>query len=268
VLYRAFIDDSADKRQKTTVVAGALVSAHSDWTQFGNLWKQKLKAGGIEYYRSTEYYGLNGQFSKFRDPVNYPKPAGRQTAAALVDGLESIIKASPLAGIAGIVPIQTYKEFRATVPGAAAKLHEDAFGLVLQTVIMECAYLVRDKMPGFNRIAFVCDDGPKAELYSRAYAEFKHKNPVIAQVMNGLVHLDDKKWPQLQAADMVASLGKEASFQILQNPPEMIDSRTESGDARRMATRFPVLSRLRDRMYSIHMWDWHYLTELLNAQSQ
>ena len=47
------------------------------------------------------------------------------------------------------------------------------------------------------------------------YAGFKQINSSITDTVGGMVHLDDKKNPPLQAADMVASLGKEIALEYL-----------------------------------------------------
>jgi len=96
LLFRAFIDDSADRRQKVAVVAGAFVSSHREWGKFSINWKRLLKTHGIKYFRSTEYYGLSGEFAKFRDPVQFPSPKGREAATRVLTDLERLIQSSKL----------------------------------------------------------------------------------------------------------------------------------------------------------------------------
>jgi hypothetical protein len=55
-------------------------------------------------------------------------------------------------------------------------------------------------------VSYISDDSNRSSVYSAVYSDFKAKNPDIAQIMRGIAHLDDKKWPGLQAADLVAHI--------------------------------------------------------------
>jgi len=167
-----------------------------------------------------------------------------------------------------IIPVQTYKHFRSTVAGASVTLNEDAFAAALQSMILECAALVREKIPGHHRITFVCDDGPKSAIYSAVYANFKIKNANVAQIMGGLTHLDDKKHPPLQAADMMASIGRDEALSLIQNPPEIEWRVLKNGSKRRMPRIERIPSRLSPNIFqNIHFWDWPLLEKILEVQS-
>lgn len=147
MLYRCFIDDSSDERQQDIVTAGAVIARDSEWRKIGERWKARLRREDLAYFRSTEYYGLRGEFAAYRDPIEYPKPQGSQAAKSLRDDLEKILRDSAVVGIGVAVPLKLYREFRATVPGARDKLGEDAFYSALQSIMIECAHTLRDELP-------------------------------------------------------------------------------------------------------------------------
>lgn len=94
MLYRAYIDDSADQKQEFVMVAGALMGTDKQWGEFSRKWKMCLKRHGLRYFRSSEYNSLSEEFGIFRDDVKYPKPTGREAARAIRDELDAIIKNS------------------------------------------------------------------------------------------------------------------------------------------------------------------------------
>lgn len=92
MLYRTFIDDSSDEKREIVMIAGALMGTHKQWSELRRRWMVCLRHYGIRYFRSTEYNSLRGEFEIFRDRVKYPKPKGSDTARALRDELEAIVK--------------------------------------------------------------------------------------------------------------------------------------------------------------------------------
>lgn len=261
MLYRCFIDDSADEHKKIAVVAGALISSHGEWGKLRSPWKNRLRRDGLKYFRSSEYSNLSGEFSCFRDPVKYPKPKGSEAARCLRNDLETILKRFHIIGIATVIPMNIYNEFRNTIPKARSFFHEDAFEGALQTTMMECAYAVKDRLVGVNnRIAFVCDDSPNVVRYSAVYAEFKKKNPIIGQMMGAIAHLDDKKTVQLQAADMMANVTKETALEFIKTHGSSL--RTDP------RTNYPgqvKLPRMEGSIYEISIWNWYWMKALFEG---
>jgi len=263
MLYRSFIDDSADEKQEDVVTAGAVIAPHGEWEKIRREWNKRLRADGSAYFRSTDYYSLSKEFFRYRDLDKYPKPKGSEAAKALRDDLEAILKQSSAVGIGVAIPVKLYREFLAIVPGAIGKFGEDIFYSALQTLFIECARTVRDELPlgkngKENRIAFVCDDTSRAPIYSGAYADFKARNPQLAEMMLGLLHRDDKLTPPLQAADMMASLTKELAMPCLTDAvqmkkPLLVSSGSEA-------------PRLKDTVYKIVIWDYEWMERLLAAQ--
>jgi len=106
-----------------------------------------------------------------------------------------------------VIPLGIFNEMVAR-PEIRFRFNPDPFSAAMQSVMGNCAKFVRDHRASGDRIAFVCDDGPNSHLLAGAYVDFKRKNPWISHLMEGLVHLDDRRTPQLQAADMVPAWAK------------------------------------------------------------
>jgi hypothetical protein len=221
VLLRVFIDDSSDQRQEKVVLAGAFVGWYHQWSQLQKEWKKRLKQDGLRYFRSTECRSLQGEFFKFRDETNYPKPHGRRAANKIRDDLDAIIHKSGVMGIAACVPMQAYNTLRAIEPHAAEIFPEDAFEVALQAVFQLCYETVQNEMRkeiGPQKVALICDDGPSAPRIAKMFEQFLERNPAYGDVLESLVHRDDKKLPQLQSADLMAHLAKDRFSEWLDDP--------------------------------------------------
>ena len=53
MLYRAFIDDSADRNRERVIVAGAIIGNEKEWKPFYKPWKDRLAQDGLEYYKDS-----------------------------------------------------------------------------------------------------------------------------------------------------------------------------------------------------------------------
>src|SRR5579863_1078624 len=217
MLLRVYVDDSSDEKQEKVVVAGAFVGTAKQWSGLKLQWQRRLKKDGLRYFRSTEYYSLRGEFARYRDPVKYPKPEGGDAATALRNDLDGIIKKSGVMGMAVAIPMKVYNHVRETEFGAKEIFSSDAFESALQSLINQCAKTSQEEFRGIP-LAFVCDDGPSSARIAKTYSEFKALNTHVSQYLGALVHQDDKHFPQLQAADLMAHLAKETYLRQLENP--------------------------------------------------
>ena len=208
VLLKTYIDDSTDGNRERVAVAGAFMGRFGQWSSLQETWRKRLRREGIEYFHSTDYYGLSGQFFRYRDPERYPKPAGSQAAKQLRDDLESIIRRNRIAGFAVCVPIPLFREFKSR-DAVASGIFTEPFEFALQCLFKQLADEVKSQIGEGHRLTFVVDESDRAARIMRVYHEFKRINPGLAASMGALTHLDDKVCPPLQAADMMASIAKE-----------------------------------------------------------
>jgi len=224
MLLRTYVDDSADETQERAVVAGAYVGFHHQWNKLYKRWKARLKKDGLDFFHTTEYYSLRGEFFKFRDVVKYPKPAGSKAATAILHDLENIIHDVGIMGVAVCIDMAAYREVRQNRPHAGRLFPKNAFEVAIATLINLCTKIVRDEFKGPRKIAFVCDDGPSSAKIAHIYHTFKNARPDLAEWMAGLTHQDDKRFPQLQAADLMANLAKGRFIEWLDDPQKKVFS--------------------------------------------
>ena len=118
MLLKVFIDESADEKQKKAVAVGAFIGTSKQWSSLKIKWFRRLALEGIQYFRSTEYYSLRGQFQKFRDPVKCPKPEGSKAAAKVRDDLETLIVSNELVGFALCIRMDDWNSVLASDPQA------------------------------------------------------------------------------------------------------------------------------------------------------
>jgi Protein of unknown function (DUF3800) len=217
MLYRVYIDDSADEKQEFVMLAGALMGTHKQWSRVSEAWRKRLKREGLAYFRSSEYNSLRGEFSKYRDPAKYPKPKGSESAKKLREDLEAILQTQVL-GLGCFVNLKEFREVVSEVTARRGNFNPDPFSFAMQSVMRECAVAAQNELQGLNnKVAFVCDDSPNSVQHAAAYANFRQKNVLITDTLGGMVQLDDKKTPALQAADMIAGLAKEISLEYVKS---------------------------------------------------
>jgi hypothetical protein len=226
VLLKTFIDDSADERQEKVVIAGAFIGRMGQWSEIKTKWRRRLRREGIEYFRSTEYNSLSGQFFKFRDPVKYPKPAGSKAAKQLRNDLEEIVRKSKTVGVAVCIPMPLFNSFRER-NSTTAQIFTEPFQLALQLLFKELSNAVKAEIGDGHCLTFVVDDSSSAQRIEKVYLEFKRINPELALNMEGLTHLNDKTCPPLQVADMMASIAKEVYSEWPGGPLQVVPKRLE-----------------------------------------
>ena len=258
MLLRTYIDDSADETRERAIVAGAYIGFYHQWNALQKQWRKRLKQDGLKYFRTSEYYSWRGEFARYRNPTSYPKPNGQIASKALFNDLEEIIHQSKVMGIAVCVDMKDYSDIRTNEPGGRI-LPEDAFEVALQSLVKICAEIVRDDWNVNPRqVAFVCDESSSSARITKVYTEFKAINPSLAEFMGGLVHQDDKKFPQLQSADMMAHLAKGRFIDWLDDPKKATFTNNEALKER--------LNRL--SVHQIAVWDRKYMLDVLRHELQ
>lgn len=256
MLLRTYIDDSADETRERAIVAGAYVGFYRQWNALQKQWRKRLKQDGLKYFRTSEYYSWRGEFARFRNPTTYPKPNGQMASKALFNDLEEIIHQSQLMGIAVCVDMKDYSDVRANEPNGHI-FPEDAFEVAIQALVKLCAEIVRDDWNVNPRqVAFVCDDSSSSARIVKVYTGFKASNPSLAEFMGALVHQDDKRFPQLQSADMMAHLAKGRFIDWLDDPKKATFTDNEALKER--------LNRL--NVHQIAVWDRNYMMAVLRHE--
>lgn len=212
MVYTCFLDDSKDKNQTKLMVSAGFFGAKHDWESLRVAWKRVLMTHGMQYFKSSEYYRLDGEFGHFRTD-DYPVPKGREAAEQVRSELQAVLKAHHgIAGIGVAVLLDAYNRALSR-PEAPKALPRNPYCAALNSVVFETAKIVR-KFPGHNAVEFVHDSGDDFDLLRSSYEKFKELNPSTAKKIGGFIPRDDKEHPELQAADMISNytmqLGVEA----------------------------------------------------------
>ncbi len=152
MLYRAYIDDSADRDRKLFVISGAIMGDESRWAPLYKPWRDRLAQDGLQYFKSSQCDTLNGQFHKFRAVSD-----GRAKADKVRDDLDDIIRGLQLVSLGVILPIPVHQQMLDD-PVKFGALPQVPYRLAFQQVLAECSKAMR--LLGRNNIVtFAHDDG-------------------------------------------------------------------------------------------------------------
>lgn len=220
-MLKAFIDDSWDGSREVAVTAACYIGNYSEWRKLREAWHKELKRTDIEFFRSADYYGMWGEFKKFRDPVN---PKGKEAASRIRNRLFQIISTSLISGMAITMPLAVYEGIMATVPYAKEMLppKDHASKVVIQELFALCSQELARDWPG-KKVAFICNQSAEYPAIREIFLRYKQLNPTDAKYMKNIIPLDDRKHPQLQAADAMAHLAQERYIEWLNDPrPESL----------------------------------------------
>jgi hypothetical protein len=116
------------------------------------------------------------------------------------------------------IDLKAFKEINQS-PEAKASPHwtSDYFVLAYRLAFYQIVAEIHQN-PIHHYVAFVCDKSSKNKKLDKAYEDFKKRNPILAEHMRGISHLDDKKRRELQIADLMADVGRREVTRRLANP--------------------------------------------------
>ena len=214
-VYKCFMDDSKDSRQAKMLVCAGWIGERSDWFDFCRKWNKRLASEGIDYFKTSEYKMLRGQFERFR---KFPIPEGRNAARVIRDDLLAIIRGyDQLRSVGVCIPVDEWKAVSSR-PEAKGIL-ELPYHRAIESVWTETIRRGFRNSPAHrhSKVLFVHDDGPDFPKLAELYEAFKALNPRTAKYMNGFSGLDDKVTPPLQAADLIANHSLEIGIEWLEN---------------------------------------------------
>lgn len=217
----AALDESADKRQEHSYVVAGLLTAQPIWNDIERAWNRRLNREGMDYFKTSEFLGLRGQFERFRNKNKYPEPTGREAANEIREDLALILRSETVIGVVTALRLKDYKRVRTTA--RAKKIlprshHQFMYQLAIVTIAAHVA--------GFSKpevIAFLCDEHSKAPSILSSYAALKAYNPMSAEYMGSLTFDSDERWVALQAADLIAGACKEFTVKVLTGQAKNIE---------------------------------------------
>jgi hypothetical protein len=219
-LWIAF-DESSDRlQQKMFVVAGYLARQEA-WTEIERQWLRRLEQESdpapMRYFSTSECMYLTGEFKRFRDPIKYPSPKGREAANAIRDDLQGILRAASAMGFGLGIRLSDYRAIRKSTR-ARKVLSPNPYDLGYMMAMIVVVGTCDDQMPerkGKETIAFLCDKHYRSAMIRAVYDRMLDNNPDSAAWMGSLTYCDNKTSPAIQAADLLAGRCKEFLIECL-----------------------------------------------------
>ena len=205
MLYHSFLDDSHDRGAKRIMVSAGFCGTRERWAAFRADWRLKLKEHHLCYFKSSECHSVSGQFAKLRKSgKSFATTEERARAREIRSDFLSIIRAHPfIRGIGIAVQLDDYRRYVA-LPDVKDVFPSDPYKAALSSVMFEMVKFIRELFK-YNVVAFVHDESDDFPDLWNCYRAFKEMNPKAAAFIGGFESLDDKKTPELQAADLIAN---------------------------------------------------------------
>lgn len=245
MVYISYLDDSKDQNQIKMFVSGGFFGTKEDWGKLRIAWAKRLKDDELEYFKTSEYKMLTGQFAKFKS-VGYPPPTGRDKARTIRSDLQEIMRGiSGIQSISVAIPMDIYNKVAARPEAAPEFAQGSPYRRALESVMFETVKHIR-QLPGRNVVAFVHDDGPDFDELRKYYNEFKDANPKTAKYMKGFASQSDQEHPPLQAADMAANFTLEKGLAFIETNQ-----------------RLTTLEQMEGSINRLCVWDEHYMLSAL-----
>lgn len=228
------LDESTDKKQKYGFVVAGYLARQEDWTEIERKWTLRLESESdpepMKYFSTSECGFLSGQFARFRDPVKYPRPLGRQAADKIRLDLLEIVKNSPAYGCALGLGFNDYKAVRRKSERNRKVLLPDPYEHMYTMLMIIIAGDLEEEyeeglFPARETCAYLCDGHDKYAKVKGVYEELKRHNPTCAQWMGSITDMDNEDSPALQAGDLLAGLCKEELKKMIKR-----------GDVRKLAS--------------------------------
>jgi hypothetical protein len=205
MIYHSFLDDSHDRGAKRVMVSAGFCGTRDRWAAFRTDWRQKLKEHRLCYFKSSECHSVSGQFTKLRKSgKSYPTTEERSRARKIRSEFLGVIRAHPFIRAIGVaVQLEEYRRY-AALPEVKGMIPDNPYKAALSSVMFETVGFVRRASKN-NMVTFVHDEGDDFPELWKCYSAFKELNKKTARFIDGFQSLDDKKTPELQAADLISN---------------------------------------------------------------
>jgi hypothetical protein len=205
MIYHSFLDDSHDRGAKRVMVSAGFCGTRDRWAAFRADWRQKLKEHRLCYFKSSECHSVSGQFAKLKKSGKpYPTTEEKSQARQIRGEFLQVIRAHPFIRALGVaVQLEDYRRY-AALPGGKEVLPENPYKAALSSVMFETVGYIR-MASNNNMVTFVHDEGDDFPELWKCYSAFKELNKKTAKFVDGFQALDDKKTPELQAADLISN---------------------------------------------------------------
>jgi hypothetical protein len=214
------LDESSDRLQQKVFVVAGYLARQKEWIDIERHWTRRLEQESMKYFSSHECVSLTGEFRRFRDPIAYPRPHGRQAANLIRDDLQRILRAASAIGFGLGVNLKDWRAVRRSSRARKA-LGPNPYEQTYLTMMIVIAGECNDQMPGkagSEVVAYLCDEHDRSVNVKAVYDKLKENNPVCAEWMGSLSYMDNELSPALQGADLLAGRCKEFLLEYIAKP--------------------------------------------------
>lgn len=199
---KVYADESYDSE---LYCCGSFLGWPRDFYYLGLKWDERLKKDGLNYFRASECEGLYGEFDP-QNPLGYGLSQARARAESVRHDLIEIIKSDVIGGIAISVSRKDFENLVVSNPKAAEEFGTDILIYSYKTLIKLTMELLEQDWPEPPRpkAAFLLDEHSNWRQAEEAYGLLKSENEACANRMLVIGHANDKEYPGLQMADLMA----------------------------------------------------------------
>jgi hypothetical protein len=201
---KVFGDESYDK---SLYCCGAFLGWPIDFTYLGFKWDDRLEKDGIRYFRASECENLEGEFGIW-SPPGYDLNQARARSDSIRHDLLEIIKGQIILGISVCVVKKDFENLVKKNAKARKYFGTDMMVFTYKMLIRHVVGLIEQDFPEpkYSKLkaAFVFDEHGNSLQAQQAYNELREQNSLCAKRMLVAVHADDKEYPALQMADLMA----------------------------------------------------------------
>lgn len=198
VLVTAYVDESGTGGQPR-VMLGALVARAHRWHAFNYQWKKLLKREKIPFSHIVAMENKEPPFEEW----------GRKRTGPFVSRVRPLLKRYLDFGLTVAVSVDDHREhYIAKLSKRARK--ESCYGLCARSVI---EHVVPEAVVAFGPdtiVNFIFEDSSQFESARCAFRDLKDHVPLLAPHLGRIAPGEKTELAGLQAADLVASLGRRA----------------------------------------------------------
>lgn len=195
--FRSYFDESGKFKDHRVISFCGVVASHESLDCFNKAWDGLLRKNQLESFHTKHALQCGRNFSHVIrkesaiDRCNSLKPF----VDCIVDNLEL--------GIVVALDVAAYSKWS---PGAKKRVwgnDDPAYLAFTQASAALKKHACRDE----DRISIMCDDREETALnFYQIYRRFKRTSPELRKKFVSLSFADDKSFPALQAADLIAAL--------------------------------------------------------------
>lgn len=206
VFLKVYADESYDR---DIYCCGSFLGLPRDFYYSGLKWEERLQKDNLKYFRASECEGLHGEFDP-QNPYGYGLSQARARASSVYHDLLEIIETMGIGGIVGGVVKKDFEELVAENEKAKKHFGTDLMIFSYKTLINATANLLEQDCPEMPnlKVAFLLDEHSNWKQAEEAYGQLKEEDHACARRMLCVGHADDKEYPGLQMADLMAHEGR------------------------------------------------------------